>query len=99
MPLPAEKGLKHTYNLGVTSVGEGFDAPSSRKRIETWNACKGGGKNVLEDLMPLPAEKGLKRRCIGHAHKHCSWDLMPLPAEKGLKPKTVRGIMQDVARI
>ena len=36
------------------------------------------------DLMPLPAEKGLKRLRLFPLARML-WDLMPLPAEKGLK--------------
>ncbi len=37
------------------------------------------------DLMPLPAEKGLKRSIVDKSFIYVADDLMPLPAEKGLK--------------
>ncbi len=68
MPLPAEKGLKRgTPSRNLTIVSR-FDAPSSRKRIET-------GRSIPRchclrfDLMPLPAEKGLKRGVLGDSGK------------------------------
>ncbi len=82
MPLPAEKGLKPLSQPRCTCALCWFDAPSSRKRIETqcdthsfnqnyriwcpfqqkkdWNSCGLLARLTIQDLMPLPAEKGLK---------------------------------------
>ena len=40
----------------------------------------------MYDLMPLPAEKGLKPKIVQENDDSAVRDLMPLPAEKGLKP-------------
>ena len=58
MPLPAEKGLKPPPLPTLTSFALRFDAPSSRKRIETRGRVS--RRREATDLMPLPAEKGLK---------------------------------------
>ena len=58
MPLPAEKGLKLLCESDDEMTTARFDAPSSRKRIETQHRRKLRGR--WRDLMPLPAEKGLK---------------------------------------
>ncbi len=59
MPLPAEKGLKHIHSKEKQNEKlSRFDAPSSRKRIETDE--ENAGAIARFDLMPLPAEKGLK---------------------------------------
>ena len=60
-----------------------FDAPSSRKRIET-SRHQPLTMPAFQDLMPLPAEKGLKLFCCEVVASYNN-DLMPLPAEKGLK--------------
>ena len=60
MPLPAEKGLKLETEPATYTIYHGFDAPSSRKRIET--ARNQTAFRLRVDLMPLPAEKGLKHQ-------------------------------------
>ncbi len=82
MPLPAEKGLKLVNSPTQITATTGFDAPSSRKRIET--SWFGIVIVVFRDLMPLPAEKGLKPLTPDFGVT-VQQDLMPLPAEKGLK--------------
>ncbi len=83
MPLPAEKGLKPAQKRDNSGLWQRFDAPSSRKRIETLSLLL--FLSFFLDLMPLPAEKGLKLFTMGVISFRYMQDLMPLPAEKGLK--------------